>query len=153
MKPRGPLETLETLRQQTVEAQKRQLAEARALLSQQSALWTELNAQRVRCEESLQSERELFADARSVRQLRMHEERLRTLGHELGQISVKLRQVDEATQRARARVTSCSAALLEAERERRAVSQVLDARSAAERKRREQADEDESEDVFRSRSQ
>jgi flagellar biosynthesis chaperone FliJ len=152
VKPRGPLETLETLRHQTVEAQKRQLAEARAELSQHAALWTELNAQRLRCEESLQSERELFADARSVRQLRLHEERLRMLTHELRQVGLRLRQVDEATNRARERVSCCSAALLDAERERRAVSQVVEARSLAALKRREQADEDESDDVFRSRS-
>jgi flagellar biosynthesis chaperone FliJ len=147
----GSLDALETLRREAVEAARRRLAEARAELSQHEALYNEVSATRARCEQALQSERGQFGEARSVSRMRLVEERLRGLTQELTSALGRQKRAHEACIALRERVELLGVALLEAERNRRALGQVLELRRDVALKRRERTEEEQSEDAFRGR--
>lgn len=146
------LDRLETLRREAVESARRQLAEVRAELSQYEALYHEACATCARCEELLQSEQGQFGEARSVTRLRLVEERLRGLEQELASARGRKQRAYEACATLRGRVEQHQAALLEAERGRRAVGQVLELRREQTLKRLERSEEEQSEDAFRGRT-
>ena len=146
------LDRLEALRREAVETARRQLAEARAELSQYEALYNETCAACARCEEALQSERAQFGEARSVARLRLVEERLRGLDQELAGARARKQRAYASCAALRQRLDALVAALAEAERGRRAVGQVLELRREQAQKRRELSEEEQSEDAFRGRS-
>jgi hypothetical protein len=145
----APLDRLETLRREAVETAQRQLAEARAELSQREALYNEASAMCARAEESLQSERGQFGEARSVAKLRWAEERLRGLEQELGQARARRQRTLQGCAVAREQVERLRAALLEAERARRAVRTLLEARREQADRARERGEEEQAEDAWR----
>lgn len=147
----GPLDALDLVRREAVESAKRRLAEARAELSQHEALFHEASAARARCDEALQSERGQFGEARSVARLRLVEERLRGLTQELSAAVERQKRALAACSAQRARVEELRVALTEAERDRRALGQVLDLRREAQHKQRERDEEEQTEDALRSR--
>ena len=147
----APLDKLETLRRDAVEAARRQLAEARAELSQYEALSNEASSLCARAEQALQSERGQFGDARSVTQLRWVEERVRGLDQELEQARARRQRAQAACIAARAQVERLSSALIEAERARRAVGKVLETRREQGERARERSEEEQSEDAWRGR--
>lgn len=147
----GSLDALELLRREAVEIARRALAEARAELSQHEALYNEVSATRARCDEALQSERGQLGEARSVARMRLVEERLRGLTQELASSVARQKRAHEACRGLRERVDQLSTALTEAERNRRALGQVLELRRDAALKRRERSEEEQSEDAFRGR--
>jgi chromosome segregation ATPase len=145
------LEKLEALRREAVELRRRTLAEARAELSQYEALFNEACAACARCEEALQSERSQFGEARSVARLRLVEERLRGLSQELASARARKERAQTWCASKRKHVEQLVAALAEAERDRRAVGQVLELRRDQANKQRERSEEEQSEDAFRGR--
>jgi chromosome segregation ATPase len=147
----SPLDKLEALRREAVEARRRALAEARAELSQHEALYNETCAACTRCEEALQSERGQFGEARSIGRLRLVEERLRGLQQELAGARTRKQRAEVACAAQRQRVEQLVGSLAEAERERRAVGQVLELRREQANKQRERREEEQSEDALRGR--
>jgi hypothetical protein len=147
----GPLNALEALRREAVDAAQRKLAEARAELAQRESLFTEASVARQRCEEALQGERAHFSEARSVRSMRLVEERLAGLTHELTLAEGRLGAAEQASRRAHVRVREAEQELVQAELGRRSVSNVLSTRRSVADKRRERDEEDAAEDLFRAR--
>lgn len=143
------LDRLEALRREAVEHARRQLAEARADLSQREALYNEASALCTRAEESLQSERGQFGDARSVARLRLVEERMRGLDQEVAQARARRQRAHQACVVAREQVERLSAALIGLERARRAVGRALEAHRQHEARVRERGEEEDAEDAWR----
>jgi hypothetical protein len=146
-----PLSALETLRQDAAQSAQHRLAEARAELAQYEARYTEASAVRLRCEEALQCERAQFSEASSVQRLRFAEGALRGLTQELSLAEARRTAAEQACDRARARVSAAELELIDAEVDRRAVSKLLSTRRGVADKRRERAEEDHADDLYRGR--
>ncbi|HEX6243080.1 MAG TPA: hypothetical protein VFZ61_19335, partial [Polyangiales bacterium] len=145
------LDTLEALRREAVESARRQLAEGRAELSQYEALYNEASSVCARAEQSLQSERSQFGDARSVARLRWVEERVRGLEHEVVTARTRRQRALQACAAAREQVERLRGALFEAERARLAVGKVLETRRELAERARERGEEEQAEDAWRGR--
>ena len=147
----GPLSALELLRRDAVEGAQQRLSALRAELAQHEARCSDASAARLRCEEALQCERAHFSAASSVQRLRLAEDALRALTQELRVAEVRLAGALQACERCRARVSAAEQELIAAEVDRRAVATVASTRRGVVEKRREREDEDQADDLFRSR--
>ena len=147
----GPLSALETVRRDAVVVAQRRLAEVCEELSEHEARLAEASAVRLRCAAARLAQRAQFSEAGSVQRLRLTEGALRGLTHALSLSDARLATAEQAVHRARAKVREAEQGLLNAEVSRRAISTLLSTRRVVAEKRRERDEEDQAEDVFRSR--
>jgi hypothetical protein len=143
---------LEALRRESVEALAVRLREAQARYDASAQATASASEHRHALEQRLRGERELFAGASSVRALQALERRLRALECELTHGVERERRAKQALALACTDLDALRQTLLEAERDRRAASGVLENRHKAQLRVSDRREEEEAEAAFRARS-
>lgn len=149
--PDGPLTTLEALRRDAVDGLARKLRDARAEHGRAGAALAAAQAEQRAADQRLEQARVVFAAAENVSTLQRAEGNLRALELACGERAGRLRRAARAEHEARAAMTTLAAALLSAERDRRAAARVLEDRRAAEARVNALSEEEQAEEAFRAR--
>lgn len=146
-----PLATLEALRRESVESLARRLQAAR---SEHEARAEALAAAQAACrahELELRSARADFAATHSVRALQVLERRVEALVGQLDRSRERERRAERGLAEANSDLDALRQAVLVAERDRRAASEVLEERRRSQLRLSNQREEEEAEEAYRSR--
>ena len=146
-----PLSTLEALRRESVENLARRLRIARSEHASRAEALAAAQAVCAGHEQELRSARAAFAEAQNVRTLQLLERRVEALASQLARSRERECRAQSALAEASGDLDALRQALLAAERDRRAASEMLEGRRRSQLRVNEQREEEEAEEAYRSR--
>ncbi len=146
-----PLSTLEALRRESVESLARRLRAARDEHEARAEALAAVQAVCAGHEQELRRARAAFAEANSVRTLQALERRVEGLAGQLALSRERELRAQRGLAEASGDLDALRQALLAAERDRRAASEVLEERRRSQLRVNDQREEEEAEEAYRSR--
>lgn len=147
----GPLTTLEALRRDAVDSLARKLRDARTEHARATTALAAAQAAQLASEQRLARGRAEFATAERVLTLQRLEGNLRALELACAERVGRARRAARAEQETHAAVNALAAAMLNAERDRRAAARVLEDKRVADARVKALSEEEEADEAFRAR--